>query len=345
MLQKSALVKVSSFLFFLTILLPTYVAGHEIKESGPIIFGVNIDSTLATIAIRGQKLAASQNGSKAGKAPSVSLNNSEIELVSFSDEEILARLPNIQAGTYLLQVDYERGRAVDPAQIYITLNGVGNMGPAGPQGPQGEMGATGPEGPQGPAGIQGEMGPMGPEGPQGPAGIQGEMGPRGPNGLDATHVIGSVETSLLSPDLFAQQVGDPAQFDPLLSKWALADGREISGSALANLTNEIAVPDMRGMFLRGLNADRQDGLEDPDGLNRSVGDTQIDIFQGHSHSYEKALAGVAYLNGPFGGTYGSGEYDSSRILVPATIGEYGSVRFGKETRPRNVGVYYYIKIN
>jgi hypothetical protein len=145
--------------------------------------------------------------------------------------------------------------------------------------------------------------------------------------------------------VFAAAARDSSQFDPATSKWALADGRDVSGSAFANLTGESTVPDLRGLFLRGLNAGRADGNQDPDGSGRVPGGLQLDQLQGHGHTHELMGSTIPFGPGTFYGTYGSNSFTSGRIREPATLDAYGTVRFGTETRVRNAGVYYYVRIN
>ncbi len=245
---------------------------------------------------------------------------------------------------------------VDMADLYSLR---GPAGPTGPQGPVGVTGATGPMGPVGPKGEQGlqgvpglqgpkgEVGPQGapgPIGPQGGVGQIGPAGPAGPPGQGALRPVGTVEVSILSPSVFAQAVGDPQSFDSSQSVWTLADGREVGGSHYATVTGGETVPDMRGMFLRGLNVARDDGLEDPAG-ERAAGDTQEDAFQGHGHEHQRARDAGYTKTGTFLGAYGLPEYQDGRILEPSDLAGYGSVRYDVETRPKNIAVYYYIKIN
>lgn len=227
----------------------------------------------------------------------------------------------------------------------------GVPGPAGPKGADGVQGAQGPQGPQGLQGPPGETGPQGPQGPQGeqgptgPQGPAGEPGPKGDTGSPGGDIVGSIEISLLPPVLFAAASRDLSQFDPVKSRWALADGRNVSGSAYANLTGIITVPDLRGLFLRGLNAGRADGNQDPDGAGRVPGGLQLDQLQGHGHAHELMGSTFPFGPGTFFGTYGSNTFTSGRIREPATLDAYGPVRFGTETRVRNAGVYYHIRIN
>jgi hypothetical protein len=72
---------------------------------------------------------------------------------------------------------------------------------------------------------------------------------------------------------------------------------------------------------------------------------QLDQLQGHGHTHELMGSTIPFGPGTFYGTYGSNSFTSGRIREPATLDAYGTVRFGTETRVRNAGVYYYVRIN
>jgi microcystin-dependent protein len=139
--------------------------------------------------------------------------------------------------------------------------------------------------------------------------------------------------------------------------WLLCDGSAVSRSGYAALyaviTNSSGagngsttfnLPDMRGMFLRGVdgNANR-----DPDKASRTapasggnstnaVGSIQSDEFKSHTHQYQ--LNNDAALN------FSSGTHAPR---TPETTGLYTTVLTqnagGSETRPKNVYVNYIIK--
>ena len=104
----------------------------------------------------------------------------------------------------------------------------------------------------------------------------------------------------------------------------------------ANNLSTFNVPDLRGEFMRGLDAGR--GID----VARSPGTWQEDQFQGHWHTWVNTSGGVmafAAVAGPplhAGGDAGwfgiSGE---ARNIID---GGYGSPRYGTETRPRNVAL-------
>lgn len=241
---------------------------------------------------------------------------------------------------------------------------IGPQGPAGPQGPQGlpgNNGATGPQGPtgaqgpqglagaagaQGPAGPQGDPGVVGPPGPTGAQGPQGEVGPPGPPG-DATPV-GTVVSSLLTEAVFLSESG--------FSQWVIADGRDVSGSDYSALTGELNVPDMRGMFIRGTNNARTDGLEDPDG-ERALGSFQSDRFGAHTHDVAYQAWNISIYSNPYYQNYGSVNgpcpdspdgYVASgpfRCINGRSKPDAARTKGGPETAPRNIAVNYFIKIN
>lgn len=150
--------------------------------------------------------------------------------------------------------------------------------------------------------------------------------------------VGTVVASLLSPMEFSQSVGDPPQFDPKRSLWTLADGKEAPGTRYSDITRRQVVPDLRGLFLRGLNAGRQDyeRLGDPDN-NRTPGDSQPDDFKSHGHDLPYT---VQIYQGPGGQFSSSSGGPDNNVSRPATTSVGGS-----ETRPRNAAVYYYLRVN
>jgi microcystin-dependent protein len=144
--------------------------------------------------------------------------------------------------------------------------------------------------------------------------------------------------------------------------WLLCDGSAISRSDFPALwavigTNSGAgdgsttfnLPDMRGLFLRGVNGLRNDSFADPDAdsqrtsifpggnTGNSVGSYQTGQFASHSHAqYVTANSG-----------YGTGIRRDWAGDVPS-LGAYpqgidtGSAG-GNENRPNNISVYYIIK--
>ncbi|QNN77218.1 hypothetical protein IAE60_15010 [Pseudoxanthomonas mexicana] len=151
--------------------------------------------------------------------------------------------------------------------------------------------------------------------------------------------VGMVVASPLPWGQFAQVSGDSASFDPRRNKWAPCDGRPVAGSALAT-GGAAETPDLRGVFVRGLNdfaagnvppvaADRAD----PD-AGRRAGDFQADELKSHSHELGYHRWGLKNGNGDV-------NLEASQPRPSASTKPTG----GAETRPKNVALYYYVKIN
>lgn len=140
--------------------------------------------------------------------------------------------------------------------------------------------------------------------------------------------------------------------------WVLCDGKLLdrTNPRFSNLFNAIgtswggdggnrfAVPDLRGLFLRGvsdttgLDPDAADRLPSRINLNstgnrgNTVGSKQTDEFKRHTHDYkdEKQPAPNTFDSGG-----GRGLQDHTRTTSPAG---------GNETRPVNAYVFYIIKL-
>ena len=154
-----------------------------------------------------------------------------------------------------------------------------------------------------------------------------------------------VNSVIIKPATTAQ-VGDvvqsmltEVQFQaPRDSTWVLMDGRDLSvtnpGSAYETLTGQSVLPDARGQFLRGLDTS---GTVDPDGAGRSLGNFQSDQV------------------GPISGTGGNFSVYSSSGNQAAALAIFGSSppwqkyaythNATNETRPKNITVNIFIKIN
>ena len=146
--------------------------------------------------------------------------------------------------------------------------------------------------------------------------------------------IGTIISSMLSPELFRSKYGD---------NWVLADGRAVYDSIYHKIMGNSKIPDFRGMFIRGVNGGRVDG--DPEKIldtktnvlrERYAGERQEDQFKKHSHKVrndyrENQGQGRRLTYGDHGGS-----------------GPHGTLSFeagSEETRPKNIAVYFYIKIN
>ncbi len=168
---------------------------------------------------------------------------------------------------------------------------------------------------------------------------------------------GTIIASMLELDKFQKIAGNA---------WKPADGRKVSAkSKFATLTGKTTLPDLRGMFLRGLNqfdpvkGPRRDKYKDPDGSRRKAGKPQEDTtslpknkknpFKGnaesagdHSHIYFKARreggrsGSDARASSEAGNTSSSGNHTHTVLITAGG---------DSETRPVNIAVFYYIKID
>jgi len=165
--------------------------------------------------------------------------------------------------------------------------------------------------------------------------------------------------------------------------WAICDGSQKDGSstdwkqlydaigtAWGGSGTTFYLPDLRGMFLRGVNDSRSDAYKDPDASSRSsfrtgansgdaVGAVQADNYRSHNHGvtdpghnhaygdifYAEAGGAIAVTN-----NLGSGDSDNdnggseiNRTTGNRATGISINNNGGNETRPQNAGVYYIIK--
>ncbi len=140
--------------------------------------------------------------------------------------------------------------------------------------------------------------------------------------------------------------------------WLLCDGRSIErvqypqlwqaigGSwGTGNGTTTFLLPDLRGVFLRGVNAGRTDALRDDvserfaltGGNSGSVGSYQMDALKRHDHSYRRAI-------GHTPGAPGIALFADNAVDINGDRrGEINSEGNPNETRPKNAAVNYVIK--
>lgn len=144
-------------------------------------------------------------------------------------------------------------------------------------------------------------------------------------------LMGIVDTLNANKLAIGTVIGTMVGIDTTTGIWVLADGRSaspyiefIAATGMAN------IPDLRGMFLRGLNEGRNDGKQDPEAGTRTAGSYQADTLKSHSHLEELS-------SGENKDWYGGGDHGGNFIKNTAAFG-------GLETRPRNSAVYWYIKV-
>jgi hypothetical protein len=149
-----------------------------------------------------------------------------------------------------------------------------------------------------------------------------------PNVFDSSSsVIGAVQSAMLTEAQFQAQFG---------TGWVLARGQSVSGSKYASITGNATVPDLRGVFLRGKNNGRSTSEGNPDGES-ALGLPQADQYRSHNHA-----GAYPNLNASGGtGFTGTGLSSNSGGTNSVSLIANG----GNETRPRNVTVNYFIRIN
>lgn len=157
--------------------------------------------------------------------------------------------------------------------------------------------------------------------------------------------IGDVKYSVLPPDKFKEENGNG---------WVLMDDKvPITNSDLESKHGIKEIPDARGLFIRSLNGTRNDDKADPylkeNNKARLMGDYQMDAVGKHTHpinmrtGYMLALGAVGVVQEAsifvgdrpaWGHPNGYGGLTATDNQLPIT-----------ESRPKNISLYTYIKIN
>jgi rhizosphere induced protein len=146
---------------------------------------------------------------------------------------------------------------------------------------------------------------------------------------------GSPLSSALHPRLFAA-IG---------TNWGA--GLTFDGKAWvkADISHDFNLPDLRGVFLRGMSGSRADTFRDEDADSRqalvpgaasgnSVGSFQIDELEAHTHKFTDVYSDNALSDDANDRWVGSTQRSTERTTTPTG---------GKETRPKNAAVLYLIR--
>ncbi len=164
--------------------------------------------------------------------------------------------------------------------------------------------------------------------------------------------VGDVKYSILNPTLFAQVNGDC---------WVPLNGGDMTDSKLSNITGESNVPDISGLFIRsqefsgGANNDPNRTSTSPiatfqdqsyQSHNHGVNDP------GHSHSINDIVLNTTCCNfgilviGDQPRTVFQNQYDSENRTINASSTSISvNNSGGNETRPKNLNVWMYIRID
>ena len=160
--------------------------------------------------------------------------------------------------------------------------------------------------------------------------------------------IGTIIASILDYQAFLDiNHQNQTSFDITKSTWAYCDGRIATGSVYgAKKTN---LPDLRGVFIRGINDMGLDGVPPAknDQLNpeqKTAGEYQSDAFKSHEHGIIWTVRNPECINGNWNNVY-PGLPNTYNHIADNSSSKGAGATGGNETRPKNVTVYYYIRIN
>jgi hypothetical protein len=144
------------------------------------------------------------------------------------------------------------------------------------------------------------------------------------------------------------------------SGWVLMDGRDITGSTLADLTGWTNLPDARGQFRRAKNNGRSDGKENPDGdlaLGQFQQDQQETVAVSHNHRWHYIsgnsrtyTSSGSVQNFSFQGPNGNAAISATasvddRINTNAYTSNESGASTNNETRVKNITINTYIRID
>lgn len=152
--------------------------------------------------------------------------------------------------------------------------------------------------------------------------------------------VGEIIASMLTEEKFLETYGK--------KDWRLANGDDAPRDSeyfryidkyQPHLNGKL--PDLRGRFLRGFN---NEAIVNPD--NNPLGSIQEDAFQGHNHTNKTTYMENAGGNGADGLGFGSAKRTYNRFNQGThEVSGFGIPRVATETRPKNVTVNYFIRIN
>lgn len=160
----------------------------------------------------------------------------------------------------------------------------------------------------------------------------GSFGDVGPASERKPFPIGSIIASVIPPSIFIAD--NPG--------WRLADGAEVLKGTSMERQIGSNLPDLRGMFLRGVNYGRDDNYSDPD-ADRPAGSLQEHALADHTHGLSVIINGNPDgSDDRFSGAYYLIHPDVNRRGNKQNLTTSSQNVASQETRPTNVAVFYYI---
>lgn len=158
--------------------------------------------------------------------------------------------------------------------------------------------------------------------------------------------VGDVKYSILNPDEFRLENGEC---------WVPMDGRSIAGSKLATRTGLSIIPDGGGLFIRSQEFSHSPDRDPGRTSSSQVGTIQEDDFKshrhtitdpGHRHGYTDRFRNTKRSDDVSDRDVGgeiliSDNYETEVSTTNITINYTG----GTETRPKNINLWTYIRIN
>ncbi len=149
--------------------------------------------------------------------------------------------------------------------------------------------------------------------------------------MSCTGAVGDVKWSLLMPDDFQKENGNC---------WIFMDGSDIRSSKLAQYGHS-NIPDAQAQFLRCIELRQNDRIDADRAFGLPAGSQQEDALQDHTHEYRVHFIGSAYngINLPNNASTSHAQ-DLNRESRLIKTG-----RKSHETRPKNIALYLYARIN
>lgn len=138
--------------------------------------------------------------------------------------------------------------------------------------------------------------------------------------------VGDIKYSMLEPDKF-EELNGPG-WVPMMGQYLPVN------CELALFTGMKKLPDARGVFLRGMNLGRSSKTGDTNG-RREVGSYQRDELKSHNHEIRTDREMVAKHS----------KYKRTVFEIAQDETIRTQKTGGPETRPRNIAVFTYIKID